>query len=138
MIYAEAISIANSLVNAVPLLGGSTSRKDYKDALNLVGYLIEHEPDSPLIDMLTAKIDRYEDEAPELAEFNANIASTPGGVAMLRVLMEQYHLAQGAFENEIGKRSLVCRILNGQRRLALDHARVLARRFDLPVSEFID
>lgn len=93
---------------------------------------------SPLIDMLTAKIDRYEDEAPELAEFNANIASTPGGVAMLRVLMDQYHLAQGAFENEIGKRSLVCRILNGQRRLALDHARVLARRFDLPVSEFID
>lgn len=110
----------------------------YREDIRLVEYLIEHEPDSPLIDMLTAKIARYEDDAPEMAEFNERIASTPGGVAMLRVLMDQYHLAQGDFENEIGKRSLVCRILNGQRRLTLDHARALARRFNLPVSAFID
>lgn len=106
--------------------------------IRLVEYLIEHEPDSPLIDMLTAKIDRYEDDAPELAEFNERIARTPGSVAMLRVLMDQHHLTQGDFENEIGKRSMVCRILNGQRRLTLDHARALAKRFDIPVSAFID
>lgn len=64
MVYAEAISVANNWVNAASLLGGCKSRKDYNDALNLVKYLIEHELDSPLIDMLAAKIDLYEDETP--------------------------------------------------------------------------
>jgi antitoxin component HigA of HigAB toxin-antitoxin module len=38
--------------------------------LTLVEYLVEHEPDHPLVDMLVAKIAQYEDEAEEFAEFN--------------------------------------------------------------------
>ncbi|GHS73389.1 hypothetical protein EKTHUN627_41880 [Enterobacter kobei] len=100
-------------------------------------YLIEHDPDSPLVELLTAKIDKYKNESAEFAEFNARFASIPSGVAQLRTLMDQYQLTQGDFENEIGKKSLVSRILNGQRTLTLDHMRALAKHFGLPVSAFV-
>ena len=137
MNYADAIKAANDLTTVLPFLGASPSRKDYEEALTLVEYLIEHQPDSPLIDMLTAKIDKYEDESPEFAAFNARVATIPSGVALLRTLMDQYHLTQSDLENEIGKKSLVSRILNGQRTLTLDHMRALAKRFGLPVSAFV-
>ncbi|SAF35157.1 putative DNA-binding protein [Enterobacter kobei] len=73
--------------------------------------------------MLTAKIDKYENESAEFAEFNARFASISSGVALLRTLMDQYQLTLSDFENEIGKKSLVSRILNGQRTLTLDHMR---------------
>lgn len=137
MNYSAAIKAAKDLTNSLPFLGSSPSRQDYEDALALVEYLIEHEPDSPLVEMLTARIDKYENESPEFAEFNARVASIPSGVALLRTLMDQYQLTQSDFENEIGKKSLVSRILNGQRTLTLDHMRRLAKRFDLPVSAFV-
>lgn len=114
MNYAAAIKVANDLTNELPFLGSSPSRQDYEDALALVEYLIEHYPDSPLVEMLTMKIDKYENESPEFAEFNARVASIPSGVALLRTLMDQYQLTQSDFENEIGKKSLVSRILNGR------------------------
>lgn len=138
MMYADAIRAASNLADIIPFLGGSTSRSDYDDAMRMVEYLLEHEPDSPLVDMLTAKIEKYEDDAPELAEFNERIASLPAGVALLRVLMDQHNLTQSDFENEIGKKSLVSRILSGDRSLTLDHMRALAKRFDIPVSSFVD
>ncbi|EAB9443269.1 helix-turn-helix domain-containing protein [Salmonella enterica subsp. diarizonae] len=138
MMYADAIRAASNLADIIPFLGGSTSRSDYDDAMRMVEYLLEHEPDSPLVDMLTAKIEKYEDDAPELAEFNERIASLPAGVALLRVLMDQHNLTQSDFESEIGKKSLVSRILSGDRSLTLDHMRALAKRFDIPVSSFVD
>ncbi|MCP6274894.1 helix-turn-helix domain-containing protein, partial [Klebsiella pneumoniae] len=89
------------------------------------------EPDHPLVDMLVAKIAQYEDEAEEFAEFNDRIAALPSGVALLRVLMDQHKLTQSDFEEEIGKKSLVSRILNGTRSLTLDHMKALARRFNI-------
>ena len=73
----------------------------------------------------------------DFAKFNARVASIPSGVALLRTLMDQYQLTQSDFENEIGKKSLVSRILNGQRTLTLDHMRALAKRFNLPVIAFV-
>jgi len=137
MNYADAIKAANDLTAVLPFLGATPSRKDYEEALALVEYLIEHQPDSPLVDMLTAKIDKYENESPEFAEFNARVAAIPTGVALLRTLMDQYHLTQSDLENEIGKKSLVSRILSGQRTLTLEHIRALAKRFGLPVSAFV-
>lgn len=138
MNYAAAIKAANDLTSEHPFLGSRPLRQDYEDALGLVEYLIEHDPDSPLVEMLTAKIDKYENESPEFAEFNARVASIPSGVALLRTLMDQYQLTQSDFENEIGKKSLVSRILNGQRTLTLDHMRALAKRFGVPVSAFVE
>ncbi|EAA7570446.1 TPA: helix-turn-helix domain-containing protein [Salmonella enterica subsp. enterica serovar Havana] len=138
MMYGEAIKAAQDLASIVPLLGGSTSRKDYEEAIKMVEYLVEHEPDSPLVDMLAAKIDDYEDNAPEFAEFNARIATESHGISLLRILMDQYGLKQSDFEEEIGQRSLVSRILKGERSLTLDHMRKLAKRFNIPVARFVD
>lgn len=138
MIYAEVIETANSLVTMLPLLAGSTAQKDYKDALALTEYLPEHQSDSPLVDILTEKIEQYENNSPEFAAFNQRVANIPGDVALLRTLIDQYQLTQNDFAREIGSKSLVSRILNGQRTLTLEHMRALAKRFDLPVSAFID
>jgi HTH-type transcriptional regulator / antitoxin HigA len=104
MIFSDAIKAANDLTSIVPLLGGSSSRKDYEEALKLVEYLLEHDPDSPLVDMLTARIDAWEDNAVELEEFNTRIEAGKNGVSLLRVLMQQHGLSQSDFENEIGKK----------------------------------
>ncbi len=66
----DANKAVNDLASIVPLLGGSSSRKDYEEARKLVEYLLEHDPDSPLVDMLTARIDAWEDNAVEFEEFN--------------------------------------------------------------------
>lgn len=55
----DANKAVNDLASIVPLLGGSSSRKDYEEARKLVEYLLEHDPDSPLVDMLTARIDAW-------------------------------------------------------------------------------
>ncbi|EAV0145364.1 helix-turn-helix domain-containing protein [Salmonella enterica] len=138
MIFSEAIKAANNLASIVPLLGGSTSREDYEEAVRLAESLLENEPDSPLVDMLTARIDAYEDNAPEFEEFNVRIAAGSNSISLLRVLTQQHGLSQSDFENEIGKKSLVSRILNGDRNLTLDHMRALAARFQIPVSMFVD
>ncbi len=44
----DANKVVNDLASIVPLLGGSSSRKDYEEARKLVEYLLEHDPDSPL------------------------------------------------------------------------------------------
>lgn len=66
----DANKAVNDLASIVPLLGGSSSRKDYEEARKLVEYLLEHDPGSPLVDMLTARIDAWEDNAVEFEEFN--------------------------------------------------------------------
>ncbi|HIE5388399.1 TPA: helix-turn-helix domain-containing protein [Enterobacter cancerogenus] len=137
MNYAETIKAANALTKLLPFLSVNPTKEDYHDALDLVEYLIEHDPDNPLIDLLTAKIDRYENASPEFVEFNARVASIPSGVALLRTLMDQHKLTQSDLENEVGKKSLVSRILSGQRSLTLDHMRALAKRFNVPVSAFV-
>ena len=52
--------------------------------------------------------------------------------------VQQYGLSQSDFENEIGNKSLVSRILSGRRSLTFDHMRALANRFQIPVSMFVD
>ncbi|HCM62491.1 MAG TPA: transcriptional regulator [Morganella sp. (in: Bacteria)] len=137
MIIIDAIQAANNLINIVPLLGGSHSRKDYEDAVKLVEHLIEHDPDNSLLDMLCTKIDEYEDNAPEFRHFNDKLHESDSSVAVLRTLMDQYNLNTTDFPDEIGSRSFVSRILKGDRVLSLDHMRKLAARFNLPVTIFI-
>ncbi|KAB8313497.1 helix-turn-helix domain-containing protein [Erwinia endophytica] len=127
----EAIKLSNQLAAIVPLLAGSSDRKDYDEALELVEYLVEHEPDNPLVDMLCAKIEHYEDNAADLAEFNARQKDIAAGPGVLRTLIDQHNLTLSDFENEIGKKSLVSRILNGERQLTITHIRALCARFGL-------
>ncbi|HIG9293050.1 TPA: helix-turn-helix domain-containing protein, partial [Klebsiella pneumoniae] len=97
----DANKAVNDLASIVPLLGGSSSRKDYEDVRKLVEYLLEHDPDSPLVDILTARIDAWENNAVEFTRIEAG----KNGVSLLRVLLQQRGLSQSDFENEIGKKS---------------------------------
>ncbi|MEX3026632.1 MULTISPECIES: helix-turn-helix domain-containing protein [Proteus] len=137
MMIVDAIKAANSLVNIVPILGHNQSRKDYEEGVKLVEYLVEHDPDNPLIDMLCHKIDEYENSAPEFGAFNARLNQCDDAIAVLRTLMDQYQLNTTDFKEELGSRSYVSRILNGERNLTLEHIKKLAARFNVPVSIFI-
>lgn len=53
---ARAVKATRELVNAVPFLGGSDSEDDYREALELVEYLIEEDDTNPLIDFWRAAL----------------------------------------------------------------------------------
>ncbi|WP_393947836.1 helix-turn-helix domain-containing protein [Kluyvera intermedia] len=126
---AKAIEATKQLVAAVPFLGGSTSERDYREALALVDYLIENDDENPLIDFLTSKIADYEDNSERFTEFNKAVAEMPVGVALLRTLIDQYKLSYADLKEEIGSKSLVSQILSGQRSLTIAHIKALSARF---------
>lgn len=133
----DAIKATEELVNAVPLLGQHASEKDYREALELVEYLLMNNPRSPLLDIVSNKIREYENSLPEVVAFRAEMEALPSGVAVLATLMEQYGLKQTDFQDEIGGKSLVSRILSGQRQLTVDHIDKLAKRFEISPALFI-
>ncbi|AMG56434.1 helix-turn-helix domain-containing protein [Pantoea vagans] len=132
----EAIRLSNQLAEAVPLLAGSNQRHDYEEALELVEYLIEHEPDNLLVDLHCARIAHYEDNDPAMADFDTRQREIRTGPGVLRALIQQHNLSLGDFENEMGKKSLVSRILSGERQLTVSHIRALCARFGLSPSLF--
>lgn len=134
----EALACSRQLMNAVPLLAGSHERSDYEQALSLAEYLVEHDPDNPLLEILCHKIDLYEGLSEEFSDFNASLKAIPTGVGVLKTLIDQYQLKLSDLEEEIGKKSLVSRILSGDRKLTIEHIRALSRRFSVPVELFID
>ncbi|ELY4128566.1 helix-turn-helix domain-containing protein [Cronobacter malonaticus] len=133
----KAIEATKQLVAAVPLLGGSSSEKDYRDALALVDYLIDHDDENPLIDFLTAKIADYEDNSERFAEFNKEVGEMPVGVALLRTLIDQHKLSYADLKEEIGSKSLVSQILSGQRSLTISHIKALSARFGVKPQWFL-
>ncbi|EAX4621794.1 helix-turn-helix domain-containing protein [Salmonella enterica subsp. arizonae] len=133
----KALEATKALVSAVPFLGGSTSEKDYRDALAMVDYLIENDDENPLIDFLAAKIADYEDNNEKFTEFNKSVESIPVGVALLKTLMEQYKLSYSDLKNEIGSKSLVSHILSGRRSLTISHIKALSSRFNVRPEWFL-
>lgn len=47
----------------------------------------------------------------------------PGGIAVIRTLMDQYGLTLSDLP-EIGSKSMVSRVLSGKRKLTLEHAKI--------------
>ncbi|MCQ5471579.1 HTH-type transcriptional regulator/antitoxin HigA [Pantoea sp. AN62] len=133
----KAIEATKQLVAAVPFLGGSVSEKDYRDALALVDYLIDHDDENPLIDFLAAKIADYEDNSERFAEFNNSVDEMPVGVALLRTLIDQHKLTYSDLKEEIGSKSLVSQILSGQRSLTISHIKALSARFGVKPQWFL-
>ena len=68
--------------------------------------------------------------------FNADIASLDTGVALLKLLMDQHHLGVADLP-EIGSKSLVSKIMNGKRRLTVDHIHALSQRFAIDPALFL-
>jgi HTH-type transcriptional regulator/antitoxin HigA len=115
-----------------------TSEAEYERALALLDELTEEAEETaetePLVDQLCVAIKRYEDTAPQFAEFNAGVGAITG-VQMLKFLMEQNHLT-GSDLPEIGDKSVVSRTLNGKRTLSSADIQALSRRFHVEPSVF--
>ncbi len=114
-----------------------SNESEYNQALELMDELIEdYDKYLPLIEVLSVSIEKWEDEAESFAEFNQRIADLDDGVAVLRMLMDQYHLKAEDLRENIGSKSLVSMILNGSRNLTRDHIQSLSKRFKIQPSVF--
>ncbi|EMT0827749.1 helix-turn-helix domain-containing protein [Salmonella enterica] len=138
MIVADALKATNALIAAVPLLGDNPDEKDYEEALELVEHLLMENPGSPLLDIVCNRIRTYEDGQPEIVALREEMNAIPAGLAILRTLMDQYKLTTSDFQNEIGSKSMVSRVLNGKRNLSVDHIKKLSARFGISPASFID
>ncbi len=113
-----------------------TDDKHYKEALALIEELLEDATDSPddpmnaVIEMLSHAIETYENKDEELLVFEKRAMNLPADVSMLRLLMDQHGLGTADLP-EIGSKSMVSRVLSGQRSLNKKHIQALAERFGI-------
>jgi len=115
----------------------------YKDALALVNELMEQSNDSvddplkPVLDLLFQSLDEYEMKDKVFRAFHDEAMDIAKDVAVLSVLMDQYGLGVNDFP-EIGSKSLVSRILSGERNLTKKHIQALSERFGVSPASFFD
>ena len=113
----------------------------YQGALAVVSNLMESaedDPNSPLnwaIEGFAKAIANYESQLSEVQDFEAEVASTPADIRILRLLMDQHEL-KGTDFPEIGDKTLISKILNGSRSLTKDHITKLAERFGISPALF--
>ncbi|MCW7547844.1 transcriptional regulator [Photorhabdus sp. APURE] len=130
---------ARALFSEIPWLTYIDTSEQYKEALDLIDELFkDYDNNKGLIEILATAIKRYEDTAPEFAEFNQAIENIPTGIATLRVLMDQYGFTPADLKNEIGEASLVSQILSGTKSLTVTHIKALSKRFKVSSAVFID
>ncbi|MDL4616849.1 helix-turn-helix domain-containing protein [Citrobacter amalonaticus] len=137
MVISDILKAGEKLTAVAPFLAGIHNEEQYADAMLFIDHLLLNDPDNPLLDLVCAKISAWEKSAPEFAEFNTLLENMPAGVSIIRVLMDQHGLSMSDFP-EIGSKSMVSRVLNGQRKLTLEHAKKLAARFGISPALFID
>ena len=110
--------------------------KHYEETLELIESLMEAAEDSlddpinAVIDVLGHSIEVYENMDEELTEFEARSMGQPADLALLRVLMDQHNLGTADLP-EIGSKSMVSRVLSGERNLNKNHIQALSHRFNI-------
>lgn len=122
----------------VPFLAHIESQDDYEQALALMDQLVEdYDVNRLLIEILAGSIERWEDQAPEFSDFNAEESRTDKGIAALKTLMAQHGLGVADMP-ELGSKGNVSKILNGAegKRLTRRHMEALGKRFGVPPSLF--
>ncbi len=108
----------------------------YQGALRIVESLLaeakdeEDDPLNGLIDVISHAIAVYENTKPEFKVFNKTLKQQEQDVSVLRLLMDQHHLGVSAFP-EIGDKSLISKILSGERNLTKNHIKKLSERFSI-------
>jgi len=106
----------------------------YEEALTLIESLLEEAEDSPddplnaVIDLLGHAIEAYENQDKELVGFEQRALEQPADLALLRLLMAQHRLGTADLP-EIGSKSMVSRVLSGERSLNKKHIAALSERF---------
>jgi HTH-type transcriptional regulator/antitoxin HigA len=130
---------ANALFSSIPFAYGIENEEQYSDALSMMDQLIdEYDSYKPLIEFLSHAIEDWEDTSDEFTEFNQRIASLDNSTAVLRTLMDQYQLSGSDLQEEVGGKSLISMILNGKRKLTVEHIKALYKRFGISPQVFIN
>lgn len=113
-----------------------TDEAHYEEALALVESLLAEaedthaDPLNAVIDLLARAIESYENQDEELARFERHASAQPTDLAILRTLMVQHQLGTADLP-EIGSKSMVSRVLSGERSLNKKHIAALSRRFGI-------
>ena len=115
----------------------------YEKALEIVNKLMDIAPDDPtstlnsIISSIAKSISAYEETLEDLQAFEKAVSDMPADISMLRLLMDQHEL-NGTDFPEIGDKTLVSKILKGDRNLTKDHIVKLSERFDISPALFFD
>ena len=135
--YDQVKDTARELYSMASFVSHIANEDEYHRALELMEELIE-EYDSYkwLIEVLSASIERWENESDEFADFNSRIENLDLEVATLRTIMNQYQLKADDLKDVIGGKSLVSMILNGTRKLTKEHIQALSSRFNISPAVF--
>lgn len=118
----------------VPYVAHIETQDDYEQALELMDQLVDdYDANRLLIEILAVSIERWEDRAAEFSDFNAAVAETDRGIAVLKTLMAQYALGVADLP-ELGSKGNVSKILNGAegKKLTRKHMESLGKRFGVP------
>lgn len=97
----------------------------------------EDDPLNPLIDVLSNAIAKYEAKDEALMAFVKEAQAIPADLALLRTLMRQHQLT-GSELPEIGDKTMVSKVLSGQRQLNRNAIEKLSLRFGLSPAMFFD
>ncbi|AXS82907.1 MULTISPECIES: type II toxin-antitoxin system HigA family antitoxin [Marinobacter] len=115
----------------VPYVAHIETQDDYERALELMDQLVDdYDANKLLIEILAVSIERWEDQAAEFSDFNAAVAETDRGIAVLKTLMAQHGLGVADLP-ELGSKGNVSKILNGAegKKLTRKHMEALGKRF---------
>ncbi|WP_421843952.1 helix-turn-helix domain-containing protein [Marinobacter algicola] len=115
----------------VPFVAHIETQNDYERALELMDQLVDdYDANRLLIEVLAVSIERWEDQAAEFSDFNAAVAETDRGIAVLKTLMAQHGLGVADLP-ELGSKGNVSKILNGAegKKLTRKHMEALGKRF---------
>ncbi|PCJ50950.1 MAG: transcriptional regulator [Gammaproteobacteria bacterium] len=113
----------------------------YEETLQLIENLLEEADDSKnnpinaVIELLSQAVETYENNDKELVEFENYAMAQSSDLTVLRVLMDQHALGTADLP-EIGSKSMVSRVLSGQRSLNKNHIKALSERFNLDPALF--
>ena len=134
---------ALSFAEAADLITHIKNNATYEKALLFISALMDKAPDVPnstlngIIETISKSISEYEKSLASVQEFEKSVSKIPADIAMLRLLMDQHEL-NGTDFPEIGDKTLVSKILKGNRNLTKDHIVKLSERFGISPALFFD
>ncbi|MBU2714419.1 helix-turn-helix domain-containing protein [Zooshikella harenae] len=113
----------------------------YEEALALIEELLEEgedshdDPRNVLIEILSKSIAEYEKKDEALNKFDEKAHQDPADVAMLRLLIDQHQLKLSDLP-EIEDKTLLSKILKGERKPTKQHIITLSERFGISPALF--
>ncbi|HDT5863137.1 TPA: transcriptional regulator [Aeromonas hydrophila subsp. hydrophila] len=135
-----ALSQIREALSQVPFIIQIHCQEDYDRAMALMDELVDdYDANKQLIELLSISIERWEEQAEEFADFNAAVAGTEPGIAVLKTLMSQHNLGVADLP-ELGSKANVSKLLNAAngKKLTRQHIEALSKRFALSPALFFE